>query len=79
MVDQILMQNEFCVEWSDNWPNCAEEVMKDLDKRLVEAFKGWMDTWDTHPRFYNCFPVAEYLHKKDEGGNSIATLIKEYS
>ena len=78
LIDRILEQNEFCVEWNDDWPNCAEEVMKDLDKRLMEAFKGWMDTWDTHPRFCNCFPVAEYLHEKDEAGNSTAVLVKEY-
>lgn len=53
VLEHIACQDEYCVDWAENWPNSSKEQEDELTAEFQRVFLTWMEKHNLKPKFFN--------------------------
>lgn len=53
ILEHIACQDEYCVDWAENWPDSSKEQEAELTAEFQRVFLAWMEKHDLKPKFFN--------------------------
>lgn len=68
VLDHIVEQDDYCAEFADDWPDPTKEQLADLDKRLSDALRGWLDDHEMWPDFFLVDNIFEVTYREALAG-----------